>query len=861
MRRLKLSWTLQGESRKRGNYPDQPGSLTHLQRAPKQADANKHLGGAGAAGIRDAGDGNPGLGSEGGGRVGLGAQTMSGEVSCAPKDGHLQAAASVQDGGAAGSRADRESGASSAEEVGVSREGSPAAQVAAMDGEQGAEEPGLVRPETVVSGSVPGMEAGPVAAGEAEEGKAGVAVAPKQITDYVVRPELLCKPVKVLFRGPARAQASRVLRQGEGGDAAEDEEMLLEASEASGKRSRPRLVEAAEPPAQRRRADTSSTGELPSGVADQSVVAEVPMRGGGVRGQRGGSRGSRGAVLRRRGADSGPLVVAPKPPAGDAELQHQRNVMHLLGPGLLADSGLGPAAVRLPDQPPSPPPNEDGGSATESAPLPDPLDVLSCLSTNATPDTLSLSASVFELARALLMAVATSAAAGVLELPKPLTTALLRLERAWRGDLDPPAHLFYAELLMERSAMFHRKSLVAAAAAGEGRGDVRNSPPTRGRPSLSDLAQRAAQAQDPSQHIQDATTALEHACAHLAKFRTCCMSSGSTLQAAAEFIRRAAGAGGAPSAAATGAAAPTSAMAAPAPLAGMAATAVARNWALRALWLGHRAAVLRGDPAEAKGWLEACREALEADGAAEAEVPWCPMVKRISLASVTLAEQHINVQALLADLPAALERDGYRRVFQEASLVFLPTANLPASPTASLFPSGRAHSQALAKLFGALVLGGTALQSARDEAGMAGAGGCPESAEAPAGAGARAGAGLGVASRAGVEAGPGAGAGAPAGAGLGTEGHPVRARLHVNSELVTAVGNLSETETLWLRVTYGLEYLRALLPLECTVAKAPHLTLDRAVPVQTVLVRLCTFASLCISTSAFFYVPGLLTIY
>jgi hypothetical protein len=773
-KRLKLSKTLCSEARKRSNYPEGPRSLVLLQQAAVSAfsDRISSAGAAGKGGTCCRGEGED---SEAPGRPAAIMGSMCGEVcgvALAAMD-EQQPAASAQDGGV-GSRADGESVAVSAED-GASREGSPAAAVevhaaAVEEGIQGALVQGLVRPKKVVMSSVPWADDTPGAAAHAQD--AEDAEEPTRIADFVTRQELLSRPIKVLFKGAAQLQAQQMLRhiQSSVSPAQEGFPEASVAREATGKRSRPLSVEASEPPGQRRRPAMGSVKGLPGIGAIQSSTTNAITHVLGVRGGRRGVRGSRGAGRRQGGSETVPVDVALKVQEDAAELQHRRNVMHLLGPGLLADAGLGPAAVRLPhNEAPALAASTNevtqplDSSLSACAHLPDPLDVLRRLSTSAMANALSLSVGVFELARELLQVLAAPTATGVPDLSKPLTTALVRLDHAWTGGLDPPAHLFYAELSMERAANFHRKWLVAAAAAG--RRDARNSPPKRGRPSQAERAQQVAveKAQDSSQHSKDAAAALAHACAHLAKFRTCCLNAGSTLQAAHQFLKRTADGDAT-------------------------AASVACNWTLRAFWLAQRAAVQHGDSKEAMGCLAACREMLQMEGSAIAEVPWCPTANQISLTSVTAVEQHINVQALLANLPAALESLGFRAVFREASAALLHSVDLPAAPAAGLFHSGRAHSQVLAKLFNVLTVDDVA-QAMRNEAAVR------------------------------------------------EESRSSFARAPVGTELAAAVGDLSQAETLWLRVTYALEYLRALLPLERTVAKAANLTLDCAGSAEVVLVR------------------------
>jgi hypothetical protein len=776
-KRLKLSKTLCSESRKRSNYPEGPRSLVLLQQAAVSAfsDRISSAGAASKGGTCGRGEGDD---SEAPGRSAAIMRSMSGEVcgvALAAMD-EQQRAASAQDGGV-GSRADGESVAVSAED-GASREGSPAAAVevhavAVEEGIQGAVVQGLVRPKKVVMSSVPWADDTPGAAAQAQD--AEDVEEPTRIADFVTRQELLSRPIKVLFKGAAQSQAQQMLLhiQSSVSPAQEGFPEASVAREATGKRSRPLSVEASEPPGpplQRRRPAMSSVEGLPGIGAIQSSTPNAITHVLGVRGGRRGVRGSRGAGRRQGGSETVPVGVALKVQEDAAELQHRRNVMHLLGPALLADAGLGPAAVRLPhNEAPAlaASTNDDtqplDSSLSACAHLPDPLDVLGRLSTSAMANALSLSVGVFELARELLQVLAAPTATGIPDLSKPLTTALVRLDHAWTGGLDPPAHLFYAELSMECAANFHRKWLVAAAATG--RRDARNSPPKRGRPSQAERAQQVAveKAQDSSQHSKDAAAALAHACAHLAKFRTCCLNAGSTLQAAHQFLKRTAEGDAT-------------------------AASVACNWTLRAFWLAQRAAVQHGDSKEAMGCLAACREMLQMEGSAIAEVPWCPTANQISLTSVTAVEQHINVQALLANLPAALELLGFRAVFREASAALLHSVDLPAAPAAGLFHSGRAHSQVLAKLFNVLTVDDVA-QDMKNEAAVR------------------------------------------------EESRSSFARAPVGTDLAAAVGDLSEAETLWLRVTYALEYLRALLPLERTVAKAANLTLDCAGSAEAVLVR------------------------
>jgi hypothetical protein len=660
----------------------------------------------------------------------------------------------------------------------------------------------IVRRKTVATGPLPTpLPPQKPAAGGDQQAEPEVATSEAQsLADLATPATLLHGHVRVVFRGYARQQAASLLTPEARitPDAAHDTDMVAPSASAVPSEAGA-AMQSAGAAADEDESDAPEGMERLPGAADSGADSGAP----GMRSARIAANKPSGLRRHRLAVEppgAGPVVPQPQAmgsaglvQAGSAEERHKRNVMHMLAPPLLADSGLGPMAVPsaaaahtsargdLPAQQPA--------LATAQQPRDSVLAFLQELCASADDGTAQLRVSIIELAHRLLPELCARTARR--SLPH-LLAAAVRLDAAAHATLTPECHLLLAELCVERAVdegIASKQDSVQGRAGGTGAGAGRGS----GRSSAD--ADRAA----------NEATALRKRCEeHLVRFQSLCIACGSLSEAAAASLELG-----------------------PEHVDAQGAQQRACQWALRASWSAHRAAWERGDVAGALEELAACERicaATASDGRAgdtALGMPWCPLAPIISAAAISAAERRLRVHDTLQNLERELRQWGHRAVCARLAESML------ADPSAAraMFAMPREYMAALSQLL-AVVMEPAAPTPAEAAADAPGAE--TNACDAPAAAALAAATNDNAASTS---------AAALQITALPPDHDVSAVGAAQGSNLAESVGDLSPQETLWLRVTLATHFASALLPLERTIANALHLASNGVIPVQAVLVR------------------------
>ena len=483
-----------------------------------------------------------------------------------------------------------------------------------------------------------GAEAGDAAAGEAEAGAAagsqglpggaeptpaasaagapeveregdeqGDSVPSPTVESLAAKPALMNRAVRIVFIGAARQEAASLLDQpligldqpqlmsGAVDMGVDHRSSEREGSAAASQEGVP--TAAAGAPAAAASSAAAHTASARTAAARTTPALRASARSGGApKRQRIG-----GEPLRDLSAAAPPTAA---PTASPPDAQHMRNVLHMLAPALLADSGRGPTPVDVPRAATSGPARNSADHAvdavaladepaTELAPLGAVLRFISALSVSVDEASAVLEVGVFELAQRLLRKLGESCDRA---LSPPLLDAFVSLDAKFHGDVGAASHLMLAELCVEAAhsqsgtaasagAIAPQKRKLDGCAVGAGRGAAAAAETERNEKQAASLRRRGEQ--------------------HLAAFHSHCCAAGGMMQAAAT---------------AAGQLVPNAAT-----------THKAREWALRAVWLRHRAARHRCDHSDTRHRLLVCeRLCSPLDGDQQAPVlrvhlPWCPL--------------------------------------------------------------------------------------------------------------------------------------------------------------------------------------------------------------------------------------------
>ena len=654
----------------------------------------------------------------------------------------------------------------------------------------------VVRAKKVADGRLPTAASdaadGPTGGDGVDDGKDGKL---RPLANCGVRPALLSKPVRIIFRGLARLHAVKLLEDAMEIDSDDDDDIAVAAPSATS------------PPPQ---PHASSEGAVAhDGDRSSAEVTAAPLRATGLgagHSSRHGGGGGRGRSSRRQalrapsadGATSGAATSAEL----SAEQLHKRNVMHLLGPALLADSHLGPIAVPAVAEATADAPPEAAGpsahrAAATGAPVREVAGAVRCflrgMLAERGDDCVTLSVNITTLAQRIIAAICTAAAAGTCS--RDTLEALLQLDAACTAELPAAGHLILSELCLDAATALDAPDADTAAVPGTKRRlDGTPVAPGRGRP------RDAATEEMDARNARSAAALHARAAAHLALFHTRCICASSAEAAAANGTM----------------------------------ADERRTWHVRALWLNHRTAWQHGDLDGALLHLAACEAACAADGSTEpptaaltVHLPWCAAAPVISAASAAAARQQLHVHQLLADLPGRLAAGSVREVMRQVAAVLFTDA----AAARRLFASRHAYARALSHVFTAL----TSVPAPPPGAPVGGASAAaPPTLPAPAGTAAEANnAEQAPTSLLPVRPAP------TMVAASSTDAAPARDAVPANSKGAhpKVLGDLTSHETAWMQAACALQHIAALLPLERTVAKPSTIVVAGSVTPQAVLVR------------------------